>query len=73
MTTIAQLIAHLQTLPQDAIVQCLGQHEQISDYFTWQNLNIDDDIDVKDLRGNQFIQPDDIRYNKVFVEIGAKW
>ena len=70
MTTVAQLIAHLQTLPQDAIVQCLG--ETHCNYFTWQNLNIDDDINVMDLRGNQFIQPDNIRYNKVVVEIGAK-
>lgn len=71
MTTVAQLIAHLQTLPQDAIVQCLGETHYNT--FTWKNLNIDYNINVVDLRGNQFIQPDDIRYNKLFVEIGAKW
>ena len=70
MTTVAQLIAHLRTLPQDAIVQCLGEDEWITDYYTWKNLDIDRDVYVRDLRGNKFFKPDDIHYNKVVVNIG---
>lgn len=33
MTTIAQFITHLQSLPQDAIIQCLV--EESCGYETW--------------------------------------
>ena len=42
MTTVAQFIAHLQTLPQDAIVQCLV--EKICGYeaYTiWEDIEIE--------------------------------
>ena len=68
MTTVAQLITHLQTLPQEAEVQCLSVE---CTYIAWKELNINDDIDVIDLRGNEFVKPEDIRYNKVFVKIGC--
>ena len=45
MTTVADLIAHLQTLPQDLIVQCLT--EQSYGHETWtkyENLKIDHHI-----------------------------
>lgn len=73
MTTVAQLIAHLQTLPQEAIVQCLSVSERSWDTSTeWIDLHIIDDINVVDLRGNTKIKPGDKNYNKVFVEIGSK-
>jgi hypothetical protein len=68
MTTVAQLIAHLQTLPQEAEVKCLSVE---CTYIAWKELNINDDIDVIDLRGNEFVKPEDINYNKVFVKIGC--
>lgn len=70
MTTVAQLIAHLQTLPQEAEVKCLSVD---CTYKAWKELNIDDDIDIDviDLRGNKFVKPEDINYNKVFVKIGC--
>jgi hypothetical protein len=61
MTTVAQLIAHLQTLPQEAIVQCLSVNElSWSTIAEWIDLHIDDDINVVKNK------------NKVFVEIGSK-
>jgi hypothetical protein len=68
MTTVAQLITHLQTLPQEANVRCLSEEYT---YIAWKELNINDDIDVIDLRGNEFVKPEDINYNKVFVKIGC--
>jgi hypothetical protein len=62
MTTVAQLIAHLQTLPQEAIVQCLSVSEgSWSTSAEWIDLHIDDDINVVKNKNN-----------KVFVEIGSK-
>jgi hypothetical protein len=62
MTTVAQLIAHLQTLPQEAIVRCLSVSESFWETSAeWIDLHIDDDINVVPaLKG------------KVFVEIGSK-
>ena len=42
MTTVAQFIAHLQTLPQDAIVQCLVEKSRgYETYTTWEDVEID--------------------------------
>ena len=47
MTTVAQLIEHLKTLPQDAIVQCLVERQSIYSLYTqWENLIIDENINV---------------------------
>jgi uncharacterized lipoprotein len=73
MTTVAQLIAHLQTLPQEAEVKCLSEEQCFYDIYTeWKSLNIIDDINVIDLRGSIRIKPEDKNYNKVFVEIGSE-
>lgn len=73
MTTVADLIAHLQTLPQDAIVQCLAEKQgSWNDFIEWVDLNISDHVNVIDLRGNQFVKPESSNFNKVFVEIGDK-
>jgi hypothetical protein len=47
MTTVAQFIAHLQTLPQDLTVQCLLEKQRGYESWTiWENLRIDDHINV---------------------------
>ena len=73
MTTVAQLIAHLQTLPQEAIVWSLAEKDSFhSSWVEWQDLEIEADIDVIDLRGNEFVKPENPNFNKVFVKIGRK-
>lgn len=71
--TVAELIAHLQTLPQEAEVSCLQEESSGWDTYTqWKNLTLDD-ISLTDLRGNQFVKPSDTHiFNKVFLEIGCK-
>jgi hypothetical protein len=67
--TVAQLIEALQKVPQEAVVQCLS-HDR--DYGTeWKDLTLDD-LNVVDLRGNEFVKPDAPYYGKVFLEIGDK-
>ena len=47
MTTVAQLIAHLQTLPQDLVVQCL--QESFYGYYSkidWKDLVLENDLYV---------------------------
>jgi hypothetical protein len=71
MTTVAQLIAHLQTLPQDAIVECVTEYSYgYSQGTKWKALEIENDIYVRDLRGNKLVLPESPNFNKVFVEIG---
>lgn len=42
MTTVAQFIAHLQSLPQDAIIQCLVEKSCAYETWTsWTDLEID--------------------------------
>lgn len=70
--TVAELIAHLQTLPQDACVQCLEEYSCNYDMGTkWKDLTLDD-ISLTDLRGNKFVKPDSPSFNKIFLEIGSK-
>lgn len=41
--TVAQLIAHLQTLPQDLTVDCLEEKNHgYSTWTDWKNLDFDD-------------------------------
>lgn len=54
--TVSELIAHLQTLPQDLIVQCLAEESRAYETWTkWKNLT-----------------PDDIYYVGSYLEIGSK-
>jgi hypothetical protein len=70
--TVTELIAHLQTLPQDAEIHCLEEKQAYWDtWCTWKNLTLND-LSVIDLRGNQFVKPDSPNYNKIFLEIGSK-
>lgn len=70
--TVSELIAHLQTLPQEAEVFCLEEKQgNWETWCEWKNLTLDD-ISLTDLRGNSFVKPDSPVFNKVFVEIGDK-
>lgn len=45
--TVSELIAHLQTLPQDLIVQCLTEENCAYETWTkWKDLTPDDIYDV---------------------------
>lgn len=70
--TVAELITHLQTLPQEAEILCLEEKNYYySDYVDWKTLTLED-ISLTDLRGNQFVKPDNPNFNKIFLEIGSK-
>ena len=64
MTTVAQLIKHLQTLPQKAIIKVRNERGDRTD------LSIDKHVFAWDLRGNPFIKEDSTNFNKVWVELG---
>jgi hypothetical protein len=66
--TVADFIAYLQTLPQEAIVQCIS----VQDYPIWENIDIQSQCNVIDFRGNQFAKPENPNFNKVILEIGEK-
>lgn len=70
--TVSELIAHLQTLPQEAEVHCL--EEKQSNWETWSEWKAltADDLSLTDLRGNPFVKADEPLFNKIFVEIGSK-
>ncbi len=73
MTTVAQLIAYLETLPQEAIVQCLSEKRSGYSVWTdWKDLDISEHVNVIDLRENKFVKPESENFQKVFVEIGDK-
>lgn len=64
MTTVAQLIKHLQTLPQEAVVQVTNDTGKYIDF------NIDEHIYVLDLRGNPHVKEDSPNFNRVWVQLG---
>ena len=64
MTTVAQLIKHLQTLPQEAVVKVRDEYGNRTDF------SIDEHVFAWDLRGNPFIKEHSTNFNKVWVEIG---
>ena len=64
MTTVEQLIKHLQTLPQQAIVQVTNDLDKYID------LDLDEHVYVLDLRGNRHVKEDSPSFNKVWVQLG---
>ena len=45
MTTVAQFITHLQSLPQDAIVQCLVEKQRgYETYTVWEEIDIEKNV-----------------------------
>lgn len=70
--TVAQLIEHLQTLRQDAVVECIEERSGGYDTWTdWKDLTLED-VDYINLEGNQFVKPEDPRFGKAFVRIGCR-
>lgn len=70
-----ELIAFLQTLPEDVILevveaytlgwdQCVGTTDLI---LEGDNSN----VEFTDLRGNQFVKPDQPHFNKTYVKFGT--
>jgi len=83
MTTVAQLIEYLQTLPQDAEVDVLHEEvEYLTTYTEFNSLQIpnehgcSDNLEVYDFRDNfrdnQFVKKGDPRFGKVYVMFGGK-
>jgi Ran GTPase-activating protein (RanGAP) involved in mRNA processing and transport len=79
MTTVAQLVEYLQTLPQDAEVDVLK--EVSANWSTWTEFTAleipgeygySDNLEVYDFRDNQFVKEDDARFGKVYVSFGGK-
>jgi hypothetical protein len=79
MTTVAQLIEYLQTLPQDAEVDVLK--EVSANWSTWTEFTplqipdaygCSDNLEVYDYRDNQFVTQGDARFGKVYVSFGGK-
>jgi hypothetical protein len=79
MTTVAQLIKYLQTLPLDAEVEvmseCCGNWET---YTKFEPLQIpdaygcSDNLEVHDFRDNPFVKEGDPRFGKVYVDFGGR-
>lgn len=76
MTTVAQLIKFLQTLPEDAEVDVMK--EVSADWSTWTTFEplqipeygCSDNLAVYDFRDNQFVKEGDPRFGKVYVDFG---
>lgn len=78
MTTVAQLIEFLQTLPQDAAVDVMAEREgQGATYVEYEELQIPDEwgcsdnLDVYDFRDNHFVKEGDPRFGRVLVCFGG--
>jgi len=70
-----ELIAYLQTLPEDVILEVLKEHR--GDWHTsvsTVDLILDGDdsnVEFTDLRGSRFIKPGQLHYNKTFLVLGG--
>jgi hypothetical protein len=79
MTTVAQLIEFLQTLPQDAEVDVMAERTgPWTSYTEFEELQIpneignSDNIEVFDFRDNHFVKEGDPRFGKVYVSFGGR-
>lgn len=79
MTTVAQLIEFLQTLPEDAEVDVMK--EVSADWSTWTTFEplqipdaygCSDNLEVYDFRDNHLVKEGDPRFGRVFVSFGGK-
>lgn len=71
MTTVAQLITYLQTLPQEAIVEVLQEETKGWDTFTlMKDLDIDA-ISILDFTSKYYEEKCPNLYGKVFVQLSA--
>lgn len=70
--TVAELITHLQTLPQETEVFCLLERQNNwTTWCEWKALELDD-LSFTDLRGNPFVKEGQPHFNKISLEIGSK-
>ena len=79
MTTVAQLVEYLQTLPQDAEVDVLREvSENWSTWTEFTSLEIPDEygysdnLEMYDYRDNEYVKEGDPRFGKVYVIFGGK-
>lgn len=69
-----ELIAYLQTLPEDVILQVCC--EESRDWYTCvivEDLDLDPytgNVEVMDMRGNPHVTPDRESYGKVYLQFG---
>lgn len=79
MTTVAQLVEYLQTLPQDAEVDVL--REVSVNWSTWTEFTsleipdeygYSDNLEMYDYRDNEYVKEGDPRFGKVYVIFGGK-
>ncbi len=79
MTTVAQLIEFLQTLPEDAEVDVMKEvSANWSTWTTFEPLQVpdaygySDNLEVYDFRDNYLVKEGDPRFGRVFVSFGGK-
>lgn len=78
MTTVAQLIEYLQTLPLDAEVEvmseCRGSYETYTKFEPLQipEYGCSDNLEVYDFRDNQLVKEGDPRFGRVYVDFGGR-
>ena len=79
MTTVAQLIEFLQTVPQDAEVEVICEcRDSWETYTKFEPLQIPDEhgysdnLEVHDFRDNQFVKEGDPRFGRVYVDFGGR-
>lgn len=74
-TPVDELIAYLQTLPKDVILEVCSEDRSSS----WGTMVIVEDLDLDpytgnveflDMRGNPHVKPENITYNKVYLRFG---
>lgn len=71
-TTVRQLIEFLQTQDQDAVVDILvGEQSGFGDSFFRKNLELTEDVEYTDFRGNQFVHPTSAHYNQRYLFLGS--
>ena len=78
MTTVAQLIEFLQTLPEDAEIEVMSEcRDSWETYTKFEELQIPDEhgnsdnLEVYDFRDNQFVTESDPRFGRVLVCFGG--
>jgi hypothetical protein len=75
MTTASQLIAYLQTLPPETIVEVLEEHTRgYESYVEFTDLNLEtgDYHDFIDFRNVAWVPTDNPNYGKCFLQLGCK-
>jgi hypothetical protein len=73
MTTAAQLIAYLQTLPPDTQIEILKENSRgYESYVTHIPLVINEGSNFIDFRNNPHVKPESPYFNKTVLELGEQ-